>query len=148
MSVIHLYDGIYQYLANDEVILDLLEIDTTLDEDELMLQKALHIQRRSKPQDLAENIPLITFYTPGGGRDVNNTSVYDSLFVFDIYTKDDVEKALMIAKRLLELFDSNIPVVEGIATMESSFEDGHESEVDLQNTYCFTLLFSFCFEMK
>lgn len=144
MSIINMYDGIYGTVANDVTVLDLLEIG----EAATPLEKALHIQRRSKPQNLADNIPLVTFYTPGGGREANNDRVYNALFFFDIYTHDDVEKAMQIAARLLELFDGTIPVYSNISTMQCEFEDGHESEVDLQNTYCFTVIFTFSFEMN
>jgi len=135
MFVVDLYDGIYRVLANDEKILELLgipEADNTT--------KAKRIQKRSKPQDLANRLPMIAFYTPGGGLDPVNDIVYGATFVFDIYTNDDVETAHEIANRIFELFCKKIPVFDNLETMESRFEDAHESATDLANTYCFTVI--------
>ncbi len=135
MSVVNLYNGIYRVLANDEQILNYLGLSSA----STNLEKAKHIQKRSKPQDLVENLPLITFYSPGGFRDSINDYVYGSRFFFDIYTSDDVELAQNIAQRILDLFEGEIPPWMGVENFTCRFEDGHESAVDLANIYCFTI---------
>lgn len=140
MIVVKLYNGVFQKLANDEIIQDLLEIDTSLGSNEFRLLRADKIQKRRKPQNLADNIPLIAFYTVGGGKDPTNDRVWGSTFVFDIYTNDDVEKAHRIGERISELFDGSIPPFAGITTFESELEDAYESKTDLPNTYCWTVI--------
>lgn len=141
MSLIKVYDGIFQSLAEDSDILDLLG----LGEGATLVDKALHIQKRAKPQSLADNIPLITFYTPGGARESENDSVFESVFVFDIYTSDDVEQAQLLADCIINLFSNDIPNFLGVTNFQSSFEDGHESDAGLANVYCFTIVMSFSF---
>jgi hypothetical protein len=135
MYVVDLYNGIYRTLANDVEILELLGITDTD-----KLTRAKKIQKRAKPQDLATNIPIITFYTPGGTPDPINDLVYGATFVFDIYTNDDVDKAHKISNRIFRIFHKEIPKFEGLETTSSKFEDAHESATDLTNTYCFTIV--------
>lgn len=143
MSIIKVYDGVYQSLAGDLDILNFLE----LDEDSTPLDKALHIQKRANPQNLTDNIPVIAFYTPGGDRDSGNDSVFESVFMFDIYTYDDVEQAQLIAERIINLFNGVIPNFPGVVNFEGNFVDGHESAADLTNVYCFSVVMSFSFEI-
>lgn len=138
MFVVDLYNGIYKSLANNETILELLGIVGGNN-----LTKAKRIQKRSKPQNLTENIPLISFYTPGSGLDTSNNNVYTSTFVFDVYTKDDVEKAHRIANTIYDIFNNKIPEFSNIGTFNTVFEDAHESATDLSNTYCFTIILTF-----
>jgi hypothetical protein len=138
MSVVNLYNGIYKILANDDVILNLLGITNKTDN----LKKAKQIKKRSNPPDIINNLPVISFYSPGGGREVKNNDVYGATFVFDIYTKDDVDLALNISQRLMELFDGKLNSMFGVESLESEFVEAYESKADLQNTYCFTLVFS------
>lgn len=147
MSVVSLYDAIYTYVSEDEYILNYLDIDCTCPEEEVLLEKAKHIQKRAKPQNLAENLPLISFYTPGGSRDDDNYLVYSAYFVFDIYTPDDVELAMRIAQRIADIFDGELPPFNNIVTFETYFESGHESSVDLENVYCFSVVLLFSYEI-
>lgn len=144
MSVLNLYNGIYQILANDAVFLGLLGINTTVSGSntlsKIALAKAKHIQKRSMPQDVADNIPLVAFYSTGGGRESQNNSVFNSMFTFDVYTADDVEKAHDMSNRILELFNEQISPFMGVENFASTFEDGHESVVNLANIYCFTTI--------
>lgn len=137
MSIVNLYNGIYRILANDDVILNLLGITDKSDN----LKKAKRIQKRSQPQIIIEELPIITFYSPAGKRGVKNTEVYNATFMFDIYTKDNVDLALNIAQRIIELFEKKLNPMMGVETFESSFVEGYESRSNLQNTYCFTLVF-------
>ena len=135
-----LYAGIFKVMAKDSQMLSLLNIAAGD-----AVQKARQIQKRSQPQGLDKYSPLITFYkVPGDGRDVRKDNVYNATFVFDVYTKDDVELALAIAKRIKELFDGEINPFESIESFETSFEDGYESKASLPNTYCFTSVLTFC----
>ncbi len=139
--VVSLYNGIYKTLANDSKILELLNID--LNSLDLALSKALKIQKRQKPQNPTDNIPLICFFSLGGQKEPKNSLVHNSVFVFDIYTNDDVEKAHLIATRIVELFDEEIPEFSGIGTFSTYWQDSFESDTDLPNTYCFTTVFKF-----
>jgi len=142
LAIIDLYNSIYRILANDPDILNYLGIGVGADN----LTKAKKIQKRSKPQDLANNLPLITFYAPPGRRD--NSAVYVTPFVFDIYTNDDVPTAHKIAQRIIDLFDGQLHPMVGVESMESYFITGHESQTDLQNTYCFTVVIEFSVSIK
>lgn len=137
MSIVNLYNGIYRILANDDVILNLLGIADKSDN----LKKAKRIQKRSQPQIIIEELPIITFYSPAGKRGVKNAEVYNATFMFDIYTKDNVDLALNIAQRIIELFEKKLNPMIGVETFESSFVEGYESRSNLPNTYCFTLVF-------
>jgi hypothetical protein len=134
-----LYAGIFKVITKDTTMLSLLKIPSGD-----AVAKAKKVQKRSQPQDLDKNIPLIAYYkVPGDGRDRNNDNVYNATFVFDVYTKDDVELALAISKRIKELFDGEINPFETVESYEAYFEDGHESSVNQQNTYCFTSILTF-----
>ena len=139
MAVVDLYNGIYRVLANDEEVLNYLGIGVSADN----LTKARHIQKRAKPQDLAENMPLIAFYAPPGSRSHTNDLVYETLFIFDIYTNDDVDLAQRLGDRIEKLFDGVIHPMMGIESFESRFESAHESSTDLANTYCWTVVIGF-----
>lgn len=134
-----LYAGIYKVMVNDTQMLTLLGIPAGD-----ALAKAKRVQKRSQPQDLDKYSPIITFYkVPGDGRDARNDNVYNATFVFDVYTKDDVELALNINKRIKELFDGEINPFQSVENFETFFEDGFESKSSLPNTYCFTSILTF-----
>lgn len=137
---VKLYNGIFVTLTNDSVLLDLLNIDTNTTNSEFKLLRAYKFQKRRKPQNLVDNIPIISFYSPSGGAEPNNSEVWDATFVFDIYTNDDVERAHLIGERIVELFDGEIVPIEGITTFESSLEEQYESLTDMPNTYCWTVI--------
>lgn len=126
-------------LSNDPTVLFYLGIGSNSDN----LTKAKHIQKRSKPQNLIENLPLITFYAPPGSRERYNSAVYQAPIVFDIYTSDDVNTAHLLTQRIQDLFEGEIPPMEGIESFEAFFVTGHESSTDLTNTYCFTIVIDF-----
>ena len=138
MSV-NLYNGIYRALANDSVILQLLKLDPLADN----ITKALRIQKRAKPQNLVlGNLPLITFYTPGGRRGRENDYVFEATFVFDVYTNDDVDLAHRISQRITALFNGEILPFMGVENFSSRLMDEHESESSLPNSYCYTTVVS------
>lgn len=132
-----LYTNLFRCLSNNEDILELLELSL----DSEPLDKALKIQKRSKPQEIAKNIPMIAFYTPGGVKEYGNSEVYNSNFIFDCYTKDDPELAQSIIDRIYKLFieDMEIPLFSDMSNFAATLVDAGESGVDLPNTYCFTL---------
>jgi hypothetical protein len=136
MVVTQLYNGIYKVLANDQIILDYLGVGTGADD----LTKAKHIQKRSQPQDVVNNLPLIAFYSPPGRREGRNMMVYVSPFVFDIYTYDDVSLAQDICERISDLFCGEISPFEGVESFQAELVTAHESSSDLSNTYCFTIV--------
>jgi hypothetical protein len=135
-----LYAGIFKVKSTDTKLLTLLGIPSGT-----AVAKAKHIQKRSQPQCLDINMPLISYYKiPGDGRDIRNDNVYNATFIFDVYTKDNVELALDIGERIKQLFDGEINPFQSIESYEASFEDGHESNANLPNTYCFTYIITFC----
>jgi hypothetical protein len=142
VSVLNLYNGIYQILATDSVFLGFLGVNTVVagsnTTEKIALAKAKHIQKRSMPQNIADNIPIVAFYTTGGGRESENNAVFNSTFIFDVYTADDVEKAHAMSNRILELFNEQLSPFMGVENFASTFIDGHESVVNLANIYCFT----------
>lgn len=139
MAVVNLYNGIYKVLSNDETVLNYLGIGTSASP----LDKARHIQKRAKPQNLANHLPLIAFYSPPGQRGGDNYLVYNTKFVFDIYTRDDVDLAQRIGDRIHRLFEGIIHPMMGIENFESLMVSQHESESDLPNSYCFTVVIDF-----
>lgn len=139
MSVVNLYNGIYRVLANDETVLSYLGIG----KDAKPIEKAKHIQKRCKPQRLADSMPLITFYAPPGVVDRGNYIVYETDFIFDIYTKDDVDLAQRISERIAEIFVGKIYPMKEVENFQSEFVTSYESAVDTDNTYCFTVVINF-----
>lgn len=144
MSVVNLYNGIYKVLANDKTVLSYLGISGA---SATPLEKAKHIQKRHKPQNLVENMPLITFYAPPGSRAGENLLVYSTNFVFDIYTSDNVDLAQKIGERLVQMFDGEINPMTGIETYESLLVTMHETATDMANSYCFTVVVNFSFSL-
>jgi hypothetical protein len=140
MIVAKLYNGIYKILANDTALLTYLGIYTTVDSATYKLAKAKHIQKRSKPTDIATNMPLVTFYTPPGRVEAGNNLVYCTPVIFDIYTKDNVELAQDITTRINNLLVEQINPLMGVESFTTKFVTSYESGVDLLNTYCFTLV--------
>jgi hypothetical protein len=69
--------------------------------------------------------------------------VYVAPFVFDIYTNDDVNTAHLIAEELSNMIDRQLLSFYGVDSLESKFITAHESNVDIENVYCFTVAFEF-----
>lgn len=139
MKIIKLYDNIYNLIATNETILYYLGMGSNPSN----LEKAKKIQRRAKPQNLIDNVPLIAFYAPPGGLDRENDAVYVAPFVFNIFTSDDVDSAHLIAEELARLIDKKLLPFCGIDSLESRLITAHESSVDEENIYCFTVVFEF-----
>lgn len=139
MPIIELYDNIYKLIASNEKILYYLGIDDKSNN----LMKAKKIQRRAKPQQLIDNVPLISFYALPGGLDRENDAVYVAPFVFNIFTVDDVDTAHLIAEELIKVINKQLLPFYGIENLESKLITAHESLVDAENVYCFTLTFEF-----
>lgn len=140
MSVVALYNNIYRVIANDAELLTLIGIEANA----ANLEKSKRIQKRSKPQELLERLPLISFYSTGGDRERENESVFNPSFTFDVYTSDDVDTAHRVAQRIINLFEGKINPFMGVENFEAKFVDAYESGVNAPNIYCFTteLLFS------
>lgn len=143
MPVVDLYNGIYQVLSNDLIVLSYLGIG----EDASPLEKAEKIQKRSEPQNLSDNLPIIAFYAPPGRRLESNFAVYTTDFVFDIYTNDDVDTAQRLGDRIFKLFHGKIQPMNNVITFESQHVTSHESKSDLPNTYCFTVVINFSIQL-
>jgi hypothetical protein len=138
MIITQLYDEVYRALTRDTDLMALMGLGTATS-----IEVAKKIQKRRKPQDIVANMPLISFYSPGGAKDHNNDLVFGSVFVFDVYTNDDVELAQDISARLCKMFNKELLPLVGIESFESVFADQSESLTDLPNTYCFTTLIVF-----
>lgn len=141
--VTQLYDEIFRALAKNTNILNLLGILPSGDVSQDNLVKASKIQKRRQPMNVVESLPIISYYTPGGTPDRRNNLVYNSTFIFDIYTNDDVELAQEISDTIVDLFDGEIPVFTGVENFETMVVDQFESTTDLVNTYCFTTIMLF-----
>ena len=155
MNVTNIYNTIYRTLVTDQILLNIMGIKRYIDEYEIpesdsdfYTRLSKSFKKRRNPQDILETLPVIAFYTPDGMNDRNNSSVYNAIFVFDIYTQDNVEMAHNISNRLYDIFDSKIPNAQGVTTFETLFEAGHEVPTDLMNTYCFRNIYTFsvCYE--
>lgn len=144
MAVVSLYNGIYKVLSNDETVLNYLGVGSGAS----ALDKAKRIQKRHKPQDLASNMPIIAFYATPGQRVGDNYLVYETNFIFDIYTNDDVSLSQKIGDRVLGLFEGVIHPMMGVESMESMVVSMHESAVDLPNCYCFTVVINFSVSLE
>ena len=138
LTIINLYNGIYKLITNDTAILEYvgLSVDATFS------QKGPKFQKQSKPQQLANNVPLIAFYTPGGSVDYVNLDVFRPVFFFDIYTPDNVNLAHQIAERLCELLTGCLNF-SGVGGSSATVLDAHESDSNLENVYCFTVEVAF-----
>ncbi|NGQ95313.1 hypothetical protein G3578_09115 [Brevibacillus sp. SYP-B805] len=137
MDAVDLYNNIYSVLANDEDVLNYLGIGASAND----LTKEMHLQKRAKPLNIVDHIPLIAFYAPPGGeRERGNELVYNTPFRFDIYTNDDVNLAHQIAKRIVALFEGKLMPFQGMENFESKFVTMYESDSGLQNAYCFTVV--------
>lgn len=140
MVVVNLYDNIYKMLVNSKDVLNYLG----LEENATLLEKAKKVQKRARPQNLVNNIPLIAFYAPPGGKvDRGNYKVYNTPIVFDIYTPDDVDLAQKISSCLVDLFNGQLHPFCGVESYETEFLTAHESSVDISNVYCFTTVIQF-----
>ena len=149
--IVELYDAIYQLLSTDQTVLNYLRVSDLLlsetfasdldDEQRNRLAKANKIQRQQMPKQLFESLPILTFYSMPGGRDINNLMVYNGRFMFDIYTDNNVDLALQVSKRLFELLDNQFLDVANTASLKGIWLDGYESPTNDADTYCFTNLF-------
>lgn len=149
MDISKLYNAIYKSLTDDTEIQSLLGIKTEGTEKQILLSKARKVQKRVKPPHVANAMPMISFYLdPKSGRDRNNLDVYNAGILFDVYTKNDVDKALKIASRLIAMYDGEIIPANDITTLESMLLTSYESLVDVADAYCFTLVFSFSVEIN
>lgn len=137
MSVVNLYNNIWSIIANDSIILTFMNLVGADN-----LTKAKRIQKRARPQNIIDNLPLITFYSPDGNLELKNSYVYNAVFVFDVYTNDDVELAHNLAQRIIEIFDRELHPMNGVESFESKFIRAYESNSNLANTYCFTVVLS------
>lgn len=139
MNVVGLYNNIYSVLTSNEEIKELLNIAGEMD----FLVLAKKVQKRAKPPNLIDNVPLIAFYAPPGGTDRGNYEVYRAPIVFNVYTNDDVNKAQLVATEISRIFhNENLPFC-GLESFQSRLITSHESSVDVENIYCFTVVIEF-----
>lgn len=139
MNVVGLYNNIYTVLTSNKELMELLEVGDSTD----FLELAKKVQKRAKPPNLIENVPLIAFYTPTGGVDRGNSEVYRAPFAFNVYTNDDVNKAQLVATEITKIFhNENLPFC-GLESFQSRLITSHESGVDVENIYCFTVVIEF-----
>lgn len=138
LTIISLYNGIYKMISSDSEILGYVGLQT----DSTYAQKGRKFQKQSKPQQLADNLPVISFYTPGGSTDYVNLDVFCPVFFFDIYTRDNVNLAHQIAERLCVLLTGCLNFT-GVGGSSATIIDAHESNSNLENVYCFTIEASF-----
>lgn len=143
MVVVDLYNGIYEALANNETVLNYLGLDV----DSSYVEKAKRIQKRFKPPRIVKNLPLISFYTAPGRREAKNLNVYTADFSFDVYTADDVNLAHLISQEIVRVFEDKYISFENITGFRAFFMTAFESDVDLDNTYCFTTVIRFSVEL-
>lgn len=142
--VVNLYVAIQKILFNDAKILALLGIDPADN-----VKKAKRIQKRSDPQDLAlTNLPLIAFYAVPAGGVENNSYVYDAIFIFDVYTNDNVSLAHDIVQRITDLFHAEMPPFQGVTSFESVLINQYESKSNLPNSYAFTTVINFSIALE
>lgn len=135
-----LYSDIHRVLRTDKKFLQLMELS---DAEPKVLGK--RIQKRARPSGMSlENMPLVTFYAiPKGGADLNNHLIYNAIFMFDVYTNDDVSLALDITDRIVELFHGQISPFQEVENFETRLMAQHESVSDLEDSYCFTTVLHF-----
>lgn len=139
MNVVGLYNNIYTALTNEPKLIGLLGVEDSND----YLELAKKIQKRAKPPNLINNVPLVAFFAPPGETDSGNYEVYNAPIIFNIYTNDDVNKAHQIATTLTEMFhNENLPFC-GLESFQSRLITSHESSVDVDNIYCFTVVIRF-----
>lgn len=139
MFIVNLYNNIYDMLSNDEIFLNYLGLNNASS----LIDKANKIQKRSEPQNLTNKVPLVAFYTSPGSIEKSNYVVYNAPFIFNIYTNDDVGLAHSIADRLFQLINNKLLPMFSIENFNSRFITAHESKVDINNIYCFTVVFEF-----
>lgn len=138
--VTDLYVEIYRKLRTDPQLLELMNLDPA---DLLSVEK--RIQKRSRPVELSEgNLPLISFYASRKGKiSRENYLVYDSLIKFNTYTINNVDLALNISKRIVELFRNAISPFENVENFETTLYKQHESATLNADVYCFTTVLQF-----
>lgn len=149
MSIKNLYNGIYKSLSTSQAILSLLDIDTKLESKQLLLAKASKIKKEALPKSIQSGMPMITYHVLPGRRQASNSSVYTTAAVFNVYTKNDVDRALDIGDAIINMFEGSIPSdVSGLTVFESHLQTAHESVTDMPDCYCFTVVIDFAIELE
>lgn len=131
INISDFYAYVHTTLRNDPQIQSMLGLSTT----STLTEMAIKIQKRKQPQNLVpNNLPLISFYKNPGERGENYLE-YRFIVDFDIYTQDDVELALNISDRIVELFDDKyLPLLKG-SVFKGVYVTSAEDGTDLANTY-------------
>ncbi|WP_426455295.1 hypothetical protein ACP26L_36380 (plasmid) [Paenibacillus sp. S-38] len=143
--VTELYTAIHLALRSDPEFLALMGLDPAAP-----VMQGKRIQKKSRPSNLAEeNLPLTTFYAiPQGGANRHNHLVYDAIFMFDVYTSDDVALAHDISKRIVQLFHGQINPFQDVENFETRIVAQHESVSDLADSYCFSTVLHFTITLE
>lgn len=145
LNISDVYACIHKTLREDEVIRQLMGFD----ENTTPVEMAMRIQKRKKPVELvADNLPLITFYKLPGQREFGNHLAYVTAFDFDIYTNDDVEKAIDIADRINDLLDDKYLNLSKGSNFKGQFVTSAEDNTDLENTYKYFTQVEFTFGIE
>lgn len=133
-----IYEALYVTLRNDTELQELLGIPNTgdLEADELAAMNK--IQKRRYPVEVIESLPMIAFYKIPSPADAGNDQVYDALFLFDVYTNNDVNLNMRITDRLYHMFEGEFLLAEGLTTFKSRWLDGSEFETDHPDLYGFS----------
>lgn len=137
------YATIHKALREDPVIRKLMGFDDTTDNVEM----AVRIQKRMKPVNVVDNLPIITFYKLPGQRGVNHLE-YVTVYDFDIYTGDDVELAVDLADRINYLFDNKYLNIPKGSTFKAQYVTSAEDDTDLENTYKYFTQIEFTFGIE
>lgn len=136
--IVSIYNSLYSILSHDQEILNYLQLGSS----PTALQLAKKIVKQSRPQEVLNLMPLVTFYNMPSRRQRTNFLVYDAVFHFDIYTGNDVNTAHLIAQRIFELLEDRIVLTtDDTETLTNWFVDSYEFVSGFQNVYSYRSIF-------
>jgi hypothetical protein len=131
VDISNFYAYIHRVLRDDPKIRSMIG----LNDSSSLEDAATRIQKRKKPQDLvSKNHPVITFYKNAGARGTNYLE-YKFIVDFDVYTQNDVELALNINDRIIELFDDQYIGIAKGSFFKGQYITGAEDDTDMENKY-------------
>ncbi len=135
-----LYSAFHSILREDPVILERLGMTANASMEEL----ATRIQKRKKPQKWVQhNLPLISFYKNPGQRGKNYLE-YRFTITLDIYTQDNVELAISLADRIVQLFDGKwISGLSEGSVFKGEYITSAEADCELEETFKYYIQIGF-----